>query len=983
MSKIVFRLCLFLFLFPAGLLQALPVADYTVARQPWADEYGNHRAVIAVDEPGKPVSVFIPWRLKTSVVPRHLIVVEAATGNKIGKVGARRLSSESVTLYFKPNEAGIYYLYYLPYRPDKTYGYFKGRYLSAKPLLYRPKDFIPARLISLEARTVFDSFYPMEVCATKEEEIRFLNSHSAEDFLLFCESRENPVRMKKQFPVKWINGSVEVSFSGKADKNEYFTFQTVLFGGKNGLNNVRIRFSDFRNGSRILPASVFTCFNTEGIDSRGRYFQKRVDVAEREIKSFWIGVDIPKMIGTGVYRGEMTVSVDGFRERRVPVSLEITDSVLADRGDGDLWRMSRLRWLNSTLGSDDSVMIKPFTPIEVNEKNGKIVLSILNRRVVVGKNGYPESIRVHNREILRTPVTLQIGKKNFSSDSVVKVVSQKPFAVRWTWSGTYGSIRINGTGTLEADGYMEYNIDYESDVHSDASVTLQYEMEKEFSEMVMGLHGNAVKTPCLKIYRWGFPRDSFWLGSGEGGLYCELKGDGYSGPLLNLYRPAPPKNWYNAGRGKVTFKRKENSFSVKIDGGLVYIKAGGKKRQRFAFIVTPVKTLNWQDHFSWRYYHNGSDEALLPDESFLSAGVNVVNIHHATSKNPYINYPFINTDEIKAFVEEAHRLNVKIKYYYTVRELSQTAREIWAFRSLDNEIYLHGNGGGAPWLREHLENDYLPAWYSYNGPQLIPDAALTVTAGESRLYNFYIEGLRWLMENHNLDGFYLDDVAFDRSVVKRMRRVMESVKSGALLDLHSNTGFSRGPALQYTEYFPYFDRIWFGESFRYDLMSPDRFAVESSGIPFGVGGEMLQNGGNPWRGMIFGMTSRAPWQTDGDVCDPRTVWKLWDAVGIKTVDFYPYVSKEQFAETGNKDILTAAYVSEDKERILVVFAGWNRTPKTFTPVFREDRLGIRLCDYDISFPDGGALQKPGIYNGTVAVFPKKGAALLLKKKNSD
>lgn len=55
----------------------------------------------------------------------------------------------------------------------------------------------------------------------------------------------------------------------------------------------------------------------------------------------------------------------------MPVSLEITDSVFADRGNSDLLRMSRLCRLNSTPGSDDSVMIKPFTSVAVEEKEEK------------------------------------------------------------------------------------------------------------------------------------------------------------------------------------------------------------------------------------------------------------------------------------------------------------------------------------------------------------------------------------------------------------------------------------------------------------------------------------------------------------------------------------------------------------------------------------------------------------------------------------
>ena len=60
--------------------------------------------------------------------------------------------------------------------------------------------------------------------------------------------------------------------------------------------------------------------------------------------------------------------------------------------------------------------------------------------------------------------------------------------------------------------------------------------------------------------------------------------------------------------------------------------------------------------------------------------------------------------------------------------------------------------------------------------------------------------------------------------------VLDNKKPGCLLDLHSNTGFSKGPANQYAEYFPYIDKIWFGESFRYDEMPAANWFVQVSGI---------------------------------------------------------------------------------------------------------------------------------------------------------
>lgn len=83
-------------------------------------------------------------------------------------------------------------------------------------------------------------------------------------------------------------------------------------------------------------------------------------------------------------------------------------------------------------------------------------------------------------------------------------------------------------------------------------------------------------------------------------------------------------------------------------------------------------------------------------------------------------------------------------------------------------------------------------------------------------YNYYIEGLSWLIENTDIDGLYLDDVSYDRHILKRMRKAMDGVKPWCIIDLYSNTGFSKGLVTQYMEFFPYENKLWFGVSFMYD-----------------------------------------------------------------------------------------------------------------------------------------------------------------------
>ncbi len=145
----------------------------------------------------------------------------------------------------------------------------------------------------------------------------------------------------------------------------------------------------------------------------------------------------------------------------------------------------------------------------------------------------------------------------------------------------------------------------------------------------------------------------------------------------------------------------------------------------------------------------------------------MVNIHHANAINPYINYPFFHLDQQKAYIEEAHAKGIKVKLYDTIRELTYHAYELFALRSLGDEILNDGEGGGHSWLQEHLGGHYHAGWHAYG----VDDAAI-LDKGTSRWTNYYIEGLAWLAEHQKIDGLYLDDIAFSRETVKRLRTVL-------------------------------------------------------------------------------------------------------------------------------------------------------------------------------------------------------------------
>jgi hypothetical protein len=327
---------------------------------------------------------------------------------------------------------------------------------------------------------------------------------------------------------------------------------------------------------------------------------------------------------------------------------------------------------------------------------------------------------------------------------------------------------------------------------------------------------------------------------------------------------------------------------------------------------------------------------------------------------------------MRAYIAAAHARGMRVKIYYTVRELSDHATEFFALRSLGGEIFSRGNGGGSAWLQEHLTQDYISAWHV---PE-IRDAAI-VNTGISRWHNYYVEGLNWLARNVGIDGLYIDDVAFDRSIMKRVRKVLVRNRPHPMNDLHSanqyneNDGFASSANL-YLEHFPYLDRLWFGEYFDYNA-PPDYWLTEISGIPFGLMGEMLQDGGNPWRGMVFGMTARAPWSGD-----PQPLWRAWDRFGMQGTRMIGWWVPQSPVKTGRDDILATVYSKPG--HAMVALASWASDTVQVSMTIDWRSLGIDPSRAHIRAEAIDQFQPAAEFpvGAAIPVAPKKGWLLIVE-----
>lgn len=199
---------------------------------------------------------------------------------------------------------------------------------------------------------------------------------------------------------------------------------------------------------------------------------------------------------------------------------------------------------------------------------------------------------------------------------------------------------------MEFDGHLAYAVELTAKRHlSLDNLILLVPLNPEGAEFMMGAGRGGGPIPLHYDWKWTGPYDSFWVGSVKSGLHVELRGGAYHGPMLNLYHPAPPEAWANGGRGGVEIDCRAGRKALAYTGPRA-LKAGQTLRLEFALMPTPVKPFDAKKHFRTRYYHSfpGSTTATLPSREAIEAGVNVVNIHHATEYNPRINYPLLAAD---------------------------------------------------------------------------------------------------------------------------------------------------------------------------------------------------------------------------------------------------------------------------------------------------------------------------------------------------
>lgn len=999
------------------LLMALPLVLPAQAPRWEPDSLGNHRAVVTVSLPGDAVYLKLDWRRRDRTPDQvQLVVVDARTNLRVRNVARMDITREAGEIVFQPPSVpGTYYVYYLPYtgnfrspypklewrKPDENpdRAWLLRNALTPDNARFRGYRQLPAATVErFESVDAFSSFTAMERIASRGELDSLRQRYAWAEYFLFPEDRRNPIRLTSDVPQKWAIGTPFGALQGTAQRGEYFTFQIGVWAHRAPLDSVVVKVSDLegRNGARI-PAAAITCFNIEGTDWSGRRFSRVLRVERGAVQALWFGVDVDSALPPGVYEGDVTVEARGVRARTIRVALTVTSEAIVARGDDEPGRLTRLRWLNSQLAANDD-LVAPFTPMRVDGN----AVSVLGRTLTFGNDGLPVRVQSYfgpgvttiggsGRDVLAGPVRLATFGANGTpltwTGPAARVIAATVGRVEWESRRTAGPLTLRVHARMEFDGTVEYQVALAAaEATALGDVRLEVPLRADAARYMMGLGLKGGARPPEYRWVWDVARqnqDAVWLGDVNAGLQLTLKDEHYVRPLnTNFYLAKPlilPRSWGNGGRGgcdvlerptavrtpTATSSRDAGSVALTCFSGQHMLRAGDSLRFDFRLALTPFKPINTDAQWRTRYFH-----AFVPVDSIARRGANTANVHHANAVNPWINYPFLEPQKMKAYIDSAHARKMKVKIYYTVREITNHAPELWTLRSLGDEVLATGPGGGGAWLREHVDEGYISAWHV---PE-IRDAAL-VTSGVSRWHNFYVEGLSWLVRNVGIDGLYIDDVAFDRTTMKRVRRVLDAGGRGALIDLHSANQFNprdgfASSANLYLEHFPFIDRLWFGEYFDYDS-APDYWLVELSGIPFGLMGEMLEKGGNPWRGMTFGMTNRMPWSGD-----PSSLWKLWDAFGMEGSRMMGWWVPTAPVRTTHPQVLATTYLKPG--RALVALGNWTADVRNVTLTIDWNALGIPRNRARITAPPIAGFQEAGSWAPGASIPVPGGKGLILE-----
>lgn len=739
------------------------------------------------------------------------------------------------------------------------------------------------------------------------------------------------------FDLSIIQGVREGVLCFKASRHAYYVARLGLLSDFEETVSVRTHPVE---GDGEWKGAV-CCFNTMGEDVNGNAVKRTVTLKEGELTPIFVGFDF-----VGAETGRYTTILE-IGNRKVPVVIYLTDDLVFDGGLDDGRTLARLKWLNSGLMRNDEIA-SPYDPVKVEEKT----IAFTGKKATIGENGWIENVVSYidlSGELTDTPQNLLFRKPmEFSVDgqkfeyTKCTVMGEDSYA-KITTEGGNGAMRIETQANVFYEGYFSYKtvLTSEQDVIIPNIVLSLHFADAKYT-LGLGRKGGLVKD---FDFRWDPNKnlDSVYIGNVNLGARLRLYERGSRrAPHSALYGQIPlqiPRDsWENHGKGGILIRKDGEGALLQAYTGMTVLPAGTSITFRYDLHLTPFHPVDRKKQYGVRILQNAkmSDGKIDLDSAELD-GLNYISVHRANSFNPLLNYPFETEKDLRKLVSDAHNRKVGVLICYTFKELSTFVPEYKALRTMEEELLQNEFNGtqAIVGVQKITRGKHRGAW----------DRSVTLRRG-SRMENFYVEGVKYLMEHVGIDGVFMEETFATRNTMERVKKLLSQKRGlpghidlGVQFFKDERGGYTSGLNV-HTDALPFVDKIWVGTG----NDDPDCLLTETTGLLFGLTGE-IPYAKKSVLPLLFGMNARYGWYGNAADRTIADVHKFYQRIGAEKGKFYGYWDP-RCPVTAADGVKVSAYVNGD--RIAAVFYNDNEESVRFDMALRTEVGDIGA--YDVRCP---------------------------------
>lgn len=751
-------------------------------------------------------------------------------------------------------------------------------------------------------------------------------------------------------------------FSFTTSRYGYYVVQLVVLPSYDS-KGLKVTTTSLYGEDKEIDKAV-TCFNTQGVDVKGVKFERKLALKEGELKPVFIGLDFQKA-GLGNYYTFVTIG-----EQKVKLNFNLTDELVFNEGYDKGSTLARLNWLNSTAYRDKKII--PGYEAIVQEKNA---LSFTGKKVSFTSDGLIENVDSYfgesnaledevTKSLFSRPIELAIDGQKVKYNKIKIATRTNRAMVSGDGRSEKLKVDVSAKATYEGVLYYDLKLTAEQDVIlSDVRLNFYFAS----STYLVGLGKEGGKLTENIEYKWSTERPcgNVFIGDINCGAVLRFKdSEKYVAPIYNLYKDTPyevPKEtWDNYGKGGISLVRTMEGATLSVYTGRKIIRKGNSIHLYFDIALTPFKPLSLKEMFGNRL---GQDGVELTYATMISRAkqddVKYLALRNAGELNPFVNYPFDKVEELKTLALEAHKNGIGLGINYGLRDLSTKARETFVYKALDDEIiYRSKNESEESILSGYLDKGVVEAdKITYlNGAIGVGKDISYYTVPRSRMDNFFVEGVNYLINYADLDAISMKNPSISRTTMERVSKCVTSKRTGTgVIELgisnryNEKNGFTNSLNV-YVDVLPFINKLYVGNGYDFSR-DPDYVLTEISGILYGMSADSHVNAGIT-RSLIYGMM---PKYGDDETISRALgdINKLFNEFDIENAELKGFWDKTNPIKVDNSKVYCTTYIKDGD--MIAVFYNANKKTTTFE-VGIENKFGYTTLGKKVKAPDIEGLQ---------------------------